>query len=257
MSLNVRRSTFIEYLIVVALLSLFSALTPVPSFGQHPVRVAPPPMPFPPAVHPPIYRAPIYQPPNYPSPGYAPIYAPHIYSPPANALSTVIFRPPARPIHPLPPALRFYVFPVTIAPVWPANFCWWATCERFWTSSLVYNSPPLNVWNPANFIPLASPEPSLYVFGAERPDIPQLFLKDGTTLFVNDYWVVDDQLHFTIIEDEGMKPAEHVVPFDDLDLQKTIDVNTKRGFRFMLRNEPFEQYIRDHPEGPPASKSPQ
>ena len=171
-------------------------------------------------------------------------------------MTTVIFRPPARPIHPFPPIFRFYFFPVAIAPVWPASFCWWATCDRFWTASLVYNNVPLDSWNPANSIPPPASEPPLYVFGAERPDTPQLFLQDGTVLFVNDYWVVDDQLHFMIIEDEGMKPAEHIVPFEELDLQKTIDVNTQRGFRFMLRNEPFEQYIRDHPEGPPASSSP-
>jgi hypothetical protein len=114
----------------------------------------------------------------------------------------------------------------------------------------------LDNWNPANSIASYAPQPPLYVFGAERPDVPQLFLKDGSVLFVNDYWVVDDQLHFTIVEDEGMKPAEHVVPFDELDLQRTIDVNTQHGFRFLLRNEPFELYIRDHPEGPPASPSP-
>ena len=53
-----------------------------------------------------------------------------------------------------------------------------------------------------------------------------------------------------------MKPEEQVIPFDELDLQKTVDVNTNRGFRFMLRNEPFEQYVRDHPEGPPATLKP-
>jgi len=105
-------------------------------------------------------------------------------------------------------------------------------------------------------MPAPATAPPSDVFGAERPDIPQLFLKDGTILFVNDYWVVDDQLHFTIIEDEGMQPAEHVVPFDELDLQKTIDVNTKRGFRFMLRNEPVELYLHDHPEGPPSLPTP-
>jgi hypothetical protein len=89
----------------------------------------------------------------------------------------------------------------------------------------------------------------VYVYGEERPDLPQLFLKDGTVLNVTDYWLVDDQLHFAMIEEEeyGTKPAEHVIPFDALDLQMTIDANTRRGFRFVLRNEPLEQYLRDHP----------
>jgi len=253
MSLLVRRSLLNERVRVATLLCFFICLA-VPLLAQHPMRVAPPPMPFPPAVHPPVYRAPIYQPPNFPSPGYTPTYETRT-SPPANPLNTIIFRPPARPIHPLPPTFRFYIFPVAV-PVWPTNFCWWATCEPFWTSALVYNGLGLDNWNPTNSISAPASPPPLDVFGAERPDIPQLFLKDGTTLFVNDYWVVDDQLHFTIIEDEGMQPAEHVVPFDELDLQKTIDVNTQRGFRFMLRNEPVELYMRDHPDGPPVSSTP-
>jgi hypothetical protein len=94
-------------------------------------------------------------------------------------------------------------------------------------------------------------EAPAFVYGEERPDLPQLFLKDGTILNVTDYWLVDGQLHFTMIEEEGAKPTEHAIPFDALDLQTTVDVNTQKGFRVMLRNEPFEQYVRDHPEGPP------
>lgn len=253
MSLLVRRSILNEHVRIAILFCVFIYLA-VPLLAQHPMRVAPPPMPFPPAARPPVYRAPIYQPPNYPSPAYAPIYGTRI-STPANPLTTVIFRPPARPIHPLPPALRVYFFPIAV-PVYPTNFCWWATCGPFWTSALVYNGLSFSNWNPTSSIPAPVSAPPLYVFGAERPDIPQLFLKDGTILFVNDYWVVDDQLHFTIVEDEGMQPAEHVVPFEELDLQKTIDVNTQRGFRFLLRNEPVELYMRDHPEGPPSSSTP-
>jgi hypothetical protein len=96
----------------------------------------------------------------------------------------------------------------------------------------------------------------VYVYGEGRPDLPQLFLKDGTILNVTDYWLVDDQLHFTMIEENGTKPAEHVIRFDALDLQTTVDANTRRGFRFTLRNEAFEQYLRDHPEGEPPMVTP-
>jgi hypothetical protein len=41
-----------------------------------------------------------------------------------------------------------------------------------------------------------------------------------------------------------------------LDLQKTVDSNTRRGFRFVLRDEPFEQYLRDHPDGAPPAVPP-
>jgi hypothetical protein len=99
-------------------------------------------------------------------------------------------------------------------------------------------------------------ETPVYVYGEERPDLPQLFLKDGTILNVTDYWLVDGQLHFTMIEEDRTKAAEHVIPFEALDLQTTVDANTRRGFRFMLRNEPFEQYLRDHPDGPPPVVAP-
>ena len=89
------------------------------------------------------------------------------------------------------------------------------------------------------------------MYGDEREDRPQLYLKDGTILNVTDYWVVDNQLHFKVIEETGARPVEQSIPFEELDLQKTVDANTQRGFRFLLRNEPFEQYVRDHPEGPP------
>ena len=247
---------FLKPTLIAAFSCLLLSLVSVPLFAQHPMRVAPPPVPFPPAAHAPVYRGPTYQPPTYPSPAYTPMYPSRISGMSANPLNTVVVLPPVRPIHPFPPAFRFYLFPVAV-PVYPTNFCWWATCGGVWTSALIYNGLPLNTWNPANFVAPPGPEPPVYVYGAEGPDLPQLFLKDGTILFVNDYWVMDDQLHFTIIEDEGMTPAEHVVPFDELDLQKTVNVNTQRGFRFMLRNEPFELYIRDHPEGPPASLSPQ
>ncbi len=85
---------------------------------------------------------------------------------------------------------------------------------------------------------------------AKKDKTYRSFLKDGTILNVTDYWLIDDQLHFAMIEENGTKPAERVIPFDALDLQTTVDANARRGFRFTLRNEPFEQYVRDHPESP-------
>jgi hypothetical protein len=96
----------------------------------------------------------------------------------------------------------------------------------------------------------------VYVYGEERPELPQIYLKDGTILNVTDYWLVDDQLHFTMIGEDYAKTAEQAIPFDAVDLQKTIDANTRRGFRFVLRNEPFEEYLRDHPQGPPPVVTP-
>jgi hypothetical protein len=73
---------------------------------------------------------------------------------------------------------------------------------------------------------------------------------------VIDYWLVDGQIHFTMLDESGTKSVEHVIGFDELDLQKTIDVATERGFRFVLRNEPVERYLRDHPDPTPPVAPP-
>lgn len=106
------------------------------------------------------------------------------------------------------------------------------------------------------FTPYFQIEPEiqpLYVYGAGESRYVELFLKDGTVYNVIDYWVVNNQLHFKTVEENGSKVVEHVIDFDQLDLQRTVDVNTQRGFRFVLRDEPIEQYLQDHPRvAPPA-----
>ncbi|HET9308894.1 MAG TPA: hypothetical protein VFO46_22970 [Candidatus Sulfotelmatobacter sp.] len=268
MALLVRRSILIKFSVVryCVFLLVVCAIT-APALAQHTGRTAGASAPVPaPILHPPVYRAPVYQAPVYHAPIYqtpmnrAPVYAP-IYVPrisslsPVDPLGTIAFRPPLRPIRPAPPIIQIYVFPLVAGPFWPSYFCWWATCDQFWASAFLYSAVPVSSWNPANYLPPA-PEP-VYVYGAEPRELPQLFLNDGTVLNVSDYWLVDRQLHFMISEEEGAKPTEEVIAFDELDLQRTVDVNTRRGFRFMLRNEPFEQYVRDHPEGPPPAISPQ
>ena len=264
MALFVRRSILIDRLLIFCGLLVW-VLTP-PVLAQHPgarlggtpVPVPSPPMAHPPLYHPPVYQAPIYQAPIYRAPGYAPIASPGISMPSVHGFGTVPVRPPG-PIRPFPPIYRFYFVPVPVftTPLWPFNYCWWATCNQYWTSGLIYNGLAIGQWNPPNYVLAPPSQTSVYVYGQQRPDNPQLFLKDGTLLNVTDYWVVDGQLHFMMIEEDGIKPVEQVIPFDQLDLQRTIDVNTQRGFRFLLRNEPVEQYLHDHPEGPPPDLPPQ
>jgi hypothetical protein len=163
------------------------------------------------------------------------------------------FRPPHRPIRPFPTAFGLYASPFAVTGgLWQFNSCWWASCELFWI--LGYNSSPLYADAPANYVAAPEYEPSVY--GEAGEDLPELYLKDGTVLNVTDYWVVDGQLHFTMIEAYGAKPVEHTIPFHALELQKSIDANTQRGFRFILRNEPVEQYMRDHPGGAPPDAPP-
>jgi len=237
----VHRSIVQKFLIVVSCITSVCVLSlPVPAqvarTGGEAVHMSAPPI-----LHTPISAAPIL---------HAPISTPRmpITSSAGRALGKVGFRPPRRPIRRFPPVLVVYESPFLLdEPFWGLNSCWWTPCNLFWPWALDYTT--VSSPGPTNYVSQVYETP-VYVYGEEGPDLPQLFLKDGTILNVNDYWLVDDQLHFTMIEEDGGKPVEHIIPFDALDLQKTIDVNTARGFHFMLRNEPFEQYVRDHHEMP-------
>ena len=253
----IRRSILVKS-VPACCLFLFVWLTTVPASAQRPAgRIGGPGVPTSVPAQAPIYRAPAYHSPIY----QPPISRPSYFVPrssaasPAHELGSIIFRPPFRPGRPRPPVLILNIFPVVNGPFSPFNWCWWVTCGQYWVSTFAYSGAFSDGWSPENYMAApASPIP-VYVYGREGPDIPQLFLNDGTILNVTDYWLVDGQLHFMLVEEE--KPVEQVIPFDELDLQKTVDVNMKRGFRFMLRNEPFEQYVRDHPEGPPQELSPE
>jgi hypothetical protein len=87
--------------------------------------------------------------------------------------------------------------------------------------------------------------------------LAQLYLKDGTVYNVTDYWLVDSQLHFATLDESGVKWNEHTIDFSQLDLEKTKDVAKLRGFNFVLRNEPLQQYLQNHPEiGTPGAAPP-
>ena len=153
------------------------------------------------------------------------------------------------------------------------NSFWWPGCAAYWSCPLTCNPWPYYGYSLGNYfanylslyLPPVQPVQTyqyptasypLYGYGGERRDLVQLFLKDGTVYEVTDYWLVDSQFHFTTIE-RG-KPAEQTIALDDLDLQTTIEVNTRRGFRVVLRNEPLEQYLHDHPDViPPLAQPPQ
>jgi hypothetical protein len=77
-------------------------------------------------------------------------------------------------------------------------------------------------------------------------------------LTVTDYWVVGGELHYKTLEEGGTKSVEREIGFDELDLQRTIDIASARGFRFVLRNEPLERYLENAPEAaPPVSPPPE
>ena len=101
------------------------------------------------------------------------------------------------------------------------------------------------VWN------FVAPSPAYVFVGSASPSRPQLVFKDGTTYAVTDYWRVDDKLHFITIEEGGTKSVPHAVSFEDLDVQRTTDVNEAQGFRFVLRDEPIEQWLEHHAHDSP------
>jgi hypothetical protein len=204
----------------------------------------------------------ISAPPIYHVPAAAPVFRAPISSSrmssmrSAGGFGSFRFPPPRRPIRPFLPVFFPYGFPFIFGGPLSGFNCWFASCDLFWPGIVDYatiSSPgPVNYVSPAYEAPVVD-----YAdYGEEAPEMPQLYLKDGSVLNVADYWLVSDQLHFTIIQEYGAQPTEEVIPFEALDLQKTVDVNTRRGFRFMLRNEPVEQYVRDHPEGPPPTLTP-
>ncbi|HKW31492.1 MAG TPA: hypothetical protein VJN92_00695 [Candidatus Acidoferrum sp.] len=123
---------------------------------------------------------------------------------------------------------------------------WWTSCGSAWVWGFGCGD-----WRPPECIPtnyVTIYESPVYVYYEGGDQLVELFLKDGTVYSVTDYWFVNDQVHFTALEEDGAKSAEQVIGLDELDLQKTIDVNTRRGFRVVRRDEPMEQYLRDHPE---------
>jgi hypothetical protein len=188
-------------------------------------------------------------------------------APPLGGFRTRSFFP-RRPIRPLPP-----IFPIFRRPVFFGssffsfgvglgfNSLWWPNCGPFWGWGFGCNALPFFGYGfgnygyygpsyqsgPQPYVPPPASFPN-YIYGQGARQLVELYLKDGTIYEVTDYWLVNDQLHFRTAEESGSKLVEHVIDFDQLDLQKTIDVNTDRGFRFVLRNEPLEDYLRDHPD---------
>jgi hypothetical protein len=207
---------------------------------------------------------PHFAPPPHAPVSHAPVAHPHVVLAPrpgAFGTGAIRYRPP-RPIQPVPPV--FYPYPIFWGGPyygfgwgwgwgWGFNSCWWwPSCDLFWNWGLTYNTAPFYSYGPSNYAaPPATYEYPQYTYsyGEERWDLPQLYLKDGSVLNVTDYWLIDDQLHYTMLE-QG-KPAEHVIPFEQLDLQTTVNVASQRGFRFVLRNEPVELYLQHHPDATP------
>lgn len=60
-----------------------------------------------------------------------------------------------------------------------------------------------------------------------------LYLKDGTMYTATDYWLADGQLHYVV--NYG---GENTVDIGQVDLQRTVDENAKRGVTVTLKPRP-------------------
>jgi hypothetical protein len=140
------------------------------------------------------------------------------------------------------------------------NSLWWPTCGPSvgwgWGGGFECNPVPVTAFGFENYVTMPTYENRVYEYGGGERDLIWLYFKDGTVYGVSDYWFVNGQVHFRMAEDDPTKPAEHVIPYDQLDVQKTIYVNTRRGFRIVFRDEPWQQYLKDHPDLTPSDVPP-
>ena len=78
-----------------------------------------------------------------------------------------------------------------------------------------------------------------------------VYLKDGTMLVADDYWVADGQFHYRV-----KYGSESAIGMDELDLQRTVDENAKRGVRFSLKPKPVANPNGTAVSRPAAPSSP-
>jgi hypothetical protein len=140
------------------------------------------------------------------------------------------------------------------------NSLWWPTCGPYggWAWGGGFDCYPVQSYGFGfeNYVTMPPYENRVYEYGGDERDLIWLYFKDGTVYGVSDYWFVNGQVHFSMAEDDPTKPAEHVIPYDQLDVQKTIYVNTRRGFRIVFRDEPWQQYLKDYPDLTPPDVPP-
>jgi len=68
---------------------------------------------------------------------------------------------------------------------------------------------------------------------APKPAVTWLQTKDGELYGLTDYWADDGRLYY--VTDYG---AKNSIPLDQIDLDKTVELNAKQGVEFVLRRKP-------------------
>jgi hypothetical protein len=85
-------------------------------------------------------------------------------------------------------------------------------------------SGPTVTLNDAGTAPAAPATPTL------------LYMKDGSSFAVSDYWLAGGKLHY--VTSYG---GENKTDLGKLDIQRTVDENAKQGNQFSLKSQPREQ----------------
>lgn len=104
------------------------------------------------------------------------------------------------------------------------------------------NQPP--VYAPEYYFVPPPGEPAAAAEQAQQP-VVKLVLKDGTIFGVYSYWLQNNQLFY--VTTYNIKTS---IPVDDLDLQKTVDLNAKLGMKFVLSPKPPDQQQDEPPQLP-------
>ena len=140
---------------------------------------------------------------------YGPWYGGYNFSPYG---SSFLFMPP---VDNLPPAFGDYLPSTNYAP------------------SYTFEPEPLPV----------PEEPPPSSNASETQPVVNLVLKDGTVFGVTSYWLVNDRLFYITTY-----KIQSSIPIDDLDLQKTVDMNWKRGVAFRLTPQAPDQEPQQNPQ---------
>ncbi|MFZ0639500.1 MAG: hypothetical protein WAN33_10425 [Candidatus Acidiferrales bacterium] len=93
--------------------------------------------------------------------------------------------------------------------------------------------PTYSVEYPFLPAPLPPPVPYSAQVGTAAQPVVKLVLKDGTIFGVTAYWLADGRLNYITTYN-----IQTSIPIDDLDLQKTVDLNYKLGITFTLTPKP-------------------
>ena len=215
------------------------AAHPVAGGRVVPPRVLVPPVPRP-AAHSPISRPPVFTGPF----------------PAGSRPHTFPFRP--GPVNIFRQRLLFSPWFFRFGPAWWFDYGRWPNYCPYWSWGFDCCASPFSPYGYGfrNYVILPTYEYAAYVYVPEDRDLVWLYLKDGTAYTVADYWFVNGEVHFISVEERGAKATEEVVALDELDFEKTIEVNTRRGFRVVMRDEPLDQYLRDHPDANPPLLQP-